>query len=364
LQKFKDKEVAMSGSATDSPQTEAAPAASHPDEIASSEAGSSEDQDLLDAYSRAVVSAVEKVSPAVVHIIAQPGEVGNLLRRRFRGPPMWTGSGFIFTPDGFILTNSHVVRGAKEIAVTLPDGTKFQARVAGDDPHTDLAVLRIDGSGLPYALFGNSDALKVGQLVVAIGNPYGLQCTITSGVVSGRGRSLRAGSGRLIEDVIQTDLNPGNSGGPLVTSRGEVIGVNTAMVMPAQGLCFAIPSKMATFVASRLVRDGKIRRSYIGVSGQNAPIPRKAAVAVGIDRETGVLVVSVEEGSPAQASGLAGGDFILAMDGKPIASVDDLHRILTEEKIRTPSVLTVLRRSGKADVTVVPEELGGKDQQN
>jgi len=358
----------MSASIIDSPQTETAKPAPAIDQGEKAEdAQNVSDENLLDAYSRAVISAVEKVSPAVVHIMSQPGGNAGMFRR-FRGqwPPMWTGSGFVFTPDGFILTNSHVVHHAKEIFATLPDGTKFSARVAGDDPHTDLAVLRIDGSGLPCAKFGDSDALKVGQLVVAIGNPYGLQCTITSGVVSGRGRSLRAGSGRLIEDIIQTDaaLNPGNSGGPLVSSRGEVIGVNTAMVMPAQGLCFAIPSKMATFVASRLVRDGKIRRSYIGVSGQNAPIPRKAAVALGIGRETGVLVVSVEEGSPAQAAGLGGGDFILEMDGKPIATVDDLHRILTEEKINASSVLTVLRRSGKAEVTIVPEELGGKDQQN
>jgi S1-C subfamily serine protease len=352
-------------SVTDSPHKEVIDIASAVSRDKEESENSSDDA-LLDAYSRAVISAVEKVSPAVVNIISQPGEVGNMLRRRFRGPGMWTGSGFVFTPDGFILTNSHVVHNAKSIGVTLQDGSQFQARVAGDDPHTDLAVLQIDGAGLPYAPFGDSDALRVGQLVVAIGNPYGLQCTITSGVVSGRGRSLRAGSGRLIEDIIQTDaaLNPGNSGGPLVTPRGEVIGVNTAMILPAQGLCFAIPSKMATFVASRLVRDGKIRRSYIGVSGQNAPIPRKAAVALGIERESGVLVVSVEEGSPAQASGLAGGDFILSMDGKPIASVDDLHRILTEEKIQTPSVLTVLRRTGKADITIVPEELGGKEQEN
>jgi len=349
----------MSGSTSDSPQTEAAPAATHPEEPVSS------DEELLDAYSKAVISAVEKVSPSVVNIVAQP-DGGGGLRRRFRGQAMWTGSGFIFTPDGFILTNSHVVHGTKSIGVTLQDGSQFQARVAGDDPHTDLAVLQIDGAGLPYAPFGNSDSLRVGQLVVAIGNPFGLQCTITSGVVSGRGRSLRAGSGRLIEDIIQTDaaLNPGNSGGPLVTSRGEVIGVNTAMVMPAQGLCFAIPSKIATFVASRLVRDGKIRRSYIGVVGQNAPIPRKAALSLDTKRETGVLVVSVEDGSPAKASGLAGGDIILEMDGKAIAPVDDLHRILTEEKINATSVLSVLRRAEKIQITVVPDELGGKEQKN
>ncbi len=351
----------MTTTTTQSSDQDVKPAVIHLEEPASSE-----NETLLDAYSRAVISAVEKVSPAVVNIISQPGEVGNMLRRRFRGPGMWTGSGFVFTPDGFILTNSHVVHNAKSIGVTLQDGSQFQARVAGDDPHTDLAVLQIDGAGLPYAPFGDSDSLRVGQLVVAIGNPYGLQCTITSGVVSGRGRSLRAGSGRLIEDIIQTDaaLNPGNSGGPLVTPRGEVVGVNTAMILPAQGLCFAIPSKIATFVASRLVRDGKIRRSYIGVVGQNAPIPRKAAIALGIERETGVLVVSVEDGSPAQASGLIGGEIILEMDGKVIASVDDLHRILTEEKIRSSSVLTVLKRTGKAEITIVPDELGGKEQKN
>jgi len=349
----------MTTTTTELSEKEVTPAASHPEEP-----GSSENEDLLDAYSRAVISAVEKVSPSVVNIIAQPE--GGGLRRRFRGQGLWTGSGFIFTPDGFILTNSHVVHSTKSIGVTLQDGSQFSARVAGDDPHTDLAVLQIDGAGLPYAPFGNSDAVKVGQLVVAIGNPYGLQCTITSGVVSGRGRSLRAGSGRLIEDIIQTDaaLNPGNSGGPLVTSRGEVIGVNTAMVMPAQGLCFAIPSKIATFVASRLVRDGKIRRSYIGVVGQNAPIPRKIALSVGIERETGVLVVSVEDGSPAKASGLTGGDIILEMDGRAIASVDDLHRILTEEMINATSVLSVLRRAEKIPVTIIPDELGGKEQKN
>jgi S1-C subfamily serine protease len=336
------------------------PAISHPEEPVSSP-----DEDLLDAYSRAVISAVEKVSPSVVNIVAQPDGSGGL-RRRFRGQGVWTGSGFIFTPDGFILTNSHVVHSTKSIGVTLQDGSQFQARVAGDDPHTDLAVLQIAGAGLPYAPFGDSNSLRVGQLVVAIGNPYGLQCTITSGVVSGRGRSLRAGSGRLIEDIIQTDaaLNPGNSGGPLVTSRGEVIGVNTAMVMPAQGLCFAIPSKIAAFVASRLVRDGKIRRSYIGVVGQNAPIPRKAALSLGIGRETGVLVVSVEDRSPAKASGLTGGDIILEIDGRAITSVDDLHRILTEEKINISSVLSVLRRAEKIQITIVPDELVGKEQKN
>jgi S1-C subfamily serine protease len=349
----------MTTTTTEASDNDVKPAISHPEEPVSSP-----DEALLDAYSRAVISAVEKVSPSVVNIVAQPDSGG--LRRRFRGQGLWTGSGFIFTPDGFILTNSHVVHGTKSIGVTLQDGSQFQARVAGDDPHTDLAVLQIDGAGLPYAPFGNSDSLRVGQLVVAIGNPYGLQCTITSGVVSGRGRSLRADSGRLIEDIIQTDaaLNPGNSGGPLVTSRGEVIGVNTAMVMPAQGLCFAIPSKIATFVASRLVRDGKIRRSYIGVVGQNAPIPRKAVLSLDTKRETGVLVVSVEDGSPAKASGLTGGDIILEMDGKAIASVDDLHRILTEEKIKSTSVLTILRRTGKVDITIVPDELGGKEQKN
>jgi S1-C subfamily serine protease len=356
----------MSGSVTGAPSREGIDAAPAVSQDKNQDIGKS-DHDLLDAYSKAVISAVEKVSPSVVNIIARPPE-GSVLRRRFRGGqvPVWTGSGFIFTPDGFILTNSHVVHNAKSIGVTLQDGSKFEARVAGDDPHTDLAVIRIDGSGLPYALFGNSDALRAGQLVIAIGNPYGLQCTITSGVVSGRGRTLRAGSGRLIEDVIQTDaaLNPGNSGGPLVTSRGEVVGVNTAMILPAQGLCFAIPSKIATFVASRLVRDGKIRRSYIGVVGQNAALPRKAAVALGIDRETAVLVVSVEDGSPAQASGLAAGDYILAMDARPVTSVDDLHRFLTEEKIHSSSVLSVLRRTGKTEIPIVPCELGGRDRQN
>ena len=319
------------------------------------------DSNPLDAYSQIVSGVAERLTPKVASLRVPRGGPG---AGYGRGESL--GSGVVFTGDGFLLTNAHVVGKSTGGTAEFSDGTSAPFRVVGADPLSDLAVLRANGPTPEPAKLGEADALKVGQLVVAIGNPYGLQCTITSGVVSARGRTLRAGSGRLIEDVIQTDaaLNPGNSGGPLVTSRGEVVGVNTAMILPAQGLCFAIPSKIATFVASRLVRDGKIRRSYIGVVGQNAALPRKAAVALGVERETAVLVVSVEDGSPAQASGLAPGDYILAMDDRPVASVDDLHRILTEEKINIPTVLSVLRRTGKTDVTVVPCELAGDGQKN
>lgn len=317
------------------------------------------EDDLLDVYSRAVIRAAEKVSPSVVNIDVHQRLRGRRgtdprLPREVRG----NGSGFIFTPDGFILTNSHVVHNATQIEVTLPDGRRFQANLVGDDPETDLAVVRIDAPSLVPASLGNSESIRVGQLVIAIGNPYGFQCTVTAGVVSALGRSLRSTSGRLIDNIIQTDaaLNPGNSGGPLVTARGDVIGVNTAVILPAQGICFAIAINTAKFVASRLIKDGKITRSYIGVGGQNVPLHRRTVRLHNLPVESGVLVVSIEQNSPAERAGLLEGDLIVGFAGQPIAGIDDLHRLLTEERVGVRSPLTILRHSEKRVFDIVPEE--------
>ena len=311
---------------------------------------------LLDAYSQAVTRAVERVSPSVVNI-----EVHQSLRTRRSAEPQERrggGSGFIFTPDGLILTNSHVVHDAAGIEVTVADGRKLPARTIGDDPATDLAVIQIDGSGLVAAALGDSQALRVGQLVMAIGSPYGFQSTVTAGVVSALGRSLRSYSGRLIEDVIQTDasLNPGNSGGPLVASDGGVVGVNTATILPAQGICFAIGINTAKFVASRLLRDGRIRRSYIGVSAQTAPIHRRLVRYYDLPKETGVIVLAAEPNSPAQRAGLREGDVIVALDDQPVAGVDDLHRVLSDVKTGARSELTVLRGTDRLHIGITPEE--------
>jgi S1-C subfamily serine protease len=317
------------------------------------------DQELLDAYSRAVITAAERVSPSVVYIeVQQP--TGN---RRANDPRMprearGSGSGFIFTPDGFILTNSHVVHGSTRIEVTVADGSKYQAELIGDDPDTDLAVIRINAPNLMPAQLGESQKVRVGQLVLAIGNPYGFQYSVTAGVVSALGRSLRARSGRLMDAVIQTDaaLNPGNSGGPLVNSRGEVIGVNTAMILPAQGICFATSIDTAKFVASRLIRDGKVSRSYIGLAGQNVPLPRRIVRFYNLEVENGILVVSFEENSPGQKAGLREGDIIVGFDDRAIAGIDDLHKLLTEERIGHKSSLVVIRGTQKLDLAVTPEE--------
>jgi S1-C subfamily serine protease len=318
---------------------------------------------LLDAYSRAVIDVAEAVSPSVVKIEAElaprPG------RPRRPGPPppgdeapVGSGSGFVFTPDGYILTNSHVVHGARRLAVYLSDGQKLPAALVGDDPHTDLAVIHVSAPTLVPARLGNSEDLRVGQLVVAIGNPYGFDCTVTAGVVSALGRSLRSQSGRLIDDVIQTDaaLNPGNSGGPLVNTRGEVIGVNTAMIRPAQGICFAVAMRTASFVVSRLLHDGRIRRSYIGVGGQDIPLLRRVVRFFDLPDDSGVMVVSVEPGSPAAAAGLRDGDIIVRFGDRPIATIDHLHRLLTEDQVGQPQVLTVLRGPERLVKTVVPTE--------
>jgi S1-C subfamily serine protease len=302
------------------------------------------DDELLDAYSRAVIRAVETVGPAVAKLETERGG----------------GSGVVFTPDGLILTNSHVVSRSKSVQATLPDGRSMQADVVGRDPHSDLAVVRVsaDGGALPWASFGDSRGVRVGQIAIAIGNPYGFHHSVTAGVVSALGRSLRAQSGRLMDDIIQTDaaLNPGNSGGPLVTTRGEIIGINTAMIQSAQGLCFAIASNTARFVASRLIRDGRVRRSYIGVAGQTIPIRRALARALQLAVSSGVLIVSVENGSPAAHGGLRDGDVILACAGEPVTAVDDLHRHLTEDRIAVPTSITILRNGERRQVTVVPSE--------
>ena len=310
-----------------------------------------DDGALLDAYSRAVVDVVETVGPAVVNI--ESHRAGGK-----RGERGGTGSGFLFTPDGLILTNSHVVHGAGHLEVTIQDGRHLEATPVGDDPDTDLAVIRVPGGDLPVATLGDSSALKVGQLVVAIGNPLGFHATVTAGVLSALGRSLRSNSGRLMDGILQTDaaLNPGNSGGPLANSRGEVIGVNTAVILPAQGLCFAIPSNTARWVASRLLKDGRIRRGFLGVGGQSAKLQRRSIVEHQLGGDGGFLVLSIEPGSPAKAAGLEEGDILVALDGRPIAGVDDLHRLLTEHEIGRRTSLTLLRRGKKLEIGVTPAE--------
>jgi S1-C subfamily serine protease len=317
------------------------------------------DGELLDAYSRAVIDAAEKVSPSVVNIDVGHGPQGPQGVQMRRQPEIrGSGSGFIFTPDGFIMTNSHVVHGANRIEVTLSDGRRFQADLVGDDPDTDIAVVRIHAPSLVPAPLGDSQAIRVGQVVIAIGNPYGFQCTVTAGVVSALGRSLRSRSGRLIDNVIQTDaaLNPGNSGGPLVTSRGDVIGVNTAVILPAQGLCFAVAINTATFVAGRLIKDGRVRRGYIGVAGQNVTLPRRLTRFHNLPVEGGMLVASVDPGTPAQRAGLLEGDVIVGYNDHAIGSSDDLLRQLAETQLGVRARLTVIRRAEKLVLEITPEE--------
>jgi S1-C subfamily serine protease len=316
------------------------------------------DAPLLDAYSEAVVRATEKVSPAVVNL-----EVRKPFRGRRGGHHGWgeargNGSGFIFTPDGFILTNSHVVHRAGHVEVTLADGRKYPGQVIGDDPETDLAVVRIDAPDLKPVALGDSQAVRPGQLAIAIGNPYGFQLTVTAGVVSALGRSLRARSGRLIDNVIQTDaaLNPGNSGGPLVNSRGEVIGVNTAIILPAQGICFALAVNTAKLVAGQLIKEGKVRRGYLGLAGQNVPLQRSLVRFFNLPVESGLLVVSVEPNGPAQRAGLQDGDVIIGFADQDVPEIDTLHRLLTQKELGTPTTVTVIRYPQKLVLAIVPEE--------
>jgi S1-C subfamily serine protease len=312
-----------------------------------------DDSVLLDAYSSAVVSACERVGPAVVKIdVEQKASSGA------RGKQAGSGSGFLFTPDGFVLTNSHVVTGASKIEVLSQDGGRYAADLVGNDPDTDLAVLRIDRPSVSAAPLGSSGALKVGQMAIAIGNPLGFHTTVTAGVISALGRSLRAQSGRLMDDVIQTDaaLNPGNSGGPLVSSRGEVIGVNTATIMGAQGLCFAIAVDTAKFIAGRLIRDGRIRRSYVGLAGQTVQLRREIAKFYELENTHGVLVLSMDEKSPARGAGLTEGDIIIGFAGHKVEGIDDLHRLLTEERVGTRHPVTVIRGNSRLDLGIIPLE--------
>jgi S1-C subfamily serine protease len=302
----------------------------------------------LEAYSQAVTGAAERVSPSVVKIEARSE------KRREGG----TGSGFIFTPDGFILTNSHVVQPGGQLRVTLSDGRRLEGSLAGDDPATDLAVLRISADDLTPAELGDSRALKVGNLAIAIGNPFGFSCTVTAGVVSALGRSLRSVTGRLMDDIIQTDaaLNPGNSGGPLVNSRGEVIGVNTATILPAQGICFAIAVNTARFVAVRLIRDGRLRRAYLGIGGQTVPLPRKVVRFHALASGHGVLVLSVEPGGAGEKAGLREGDVIINLGDEIVAGVDDLQRLLTESRVGTMTPVRLLRGSELISLNATPLE--------
>jgi len=318
------------------------------------------DEQLLDAYSQAVVHAAEKVSPSVVKI-----EARKQMRQKGNGREGGgSGSGFIISPDGLVLTNSHVVHGADRLGVILNDGRQPDATLLGEDPETDLAVLRIYAPNLTPSPLGESKNIRVGQLAIAIGNPYGFECTVTAGVVSALGRSFRSRSGRLMDNIIQTDaaLNPGNSGGPLINSKGEVIGVNTAVILPAQGICFAIAIDTAKYVAGWLIKDGKIRRSYIGVGGQNVKLHRRLVRYHHLPVESGLLVFSVEPMSPADRAGLRDGDIIVGFNDHPISSVDDLHKELSEQVIGLKCALTILRHTEKLQLEIVPEESQARAQ--
>ena len=305
------------------------------------------DQILLDDYSKTIAAVVNRIAPSVVNISVLSGERGQ-----------GGGSGFIIARDGFILTNSHVVRGAREIEVTLHDTRVYPAQLIGTDPETDLAVIRIDAPDVQHARLADSSKISVGQIAVAVGSPYGFQQTVTAGIVSALGRSMRAESGRLMDEIIQTDaaLNPGNSGGPLLNSAGEVIGVNTAVILPAQGICFAIASNTAKFVAGWLIKDGRIRRSSIGIAGQNVPLHPRVVRFHKLPADRGVLVMEVEPGSPAAIAGLKQGDTIVGFKGQPIATVDDLQKHLIASEIGVPSPLMFLRGTEKLFCMVVPCE--------
>jgi S1-C subfamily serine protease len=304
------------------------------------------DTELLDSYSTSVTSAVRRIRPAVVHIGVRRG-----------GGPAGSGSGFVITPDGYVVTNSHVVSKAAELSVSLPDGRETAATLVGDDPDTDLAVIRLGAQVDDWCVLGDSGKVEVGQVAIAIGSPYGFQHTVTSGIVSALGRSMRSQAGRLIDDVIQTDaaLNPGNSGGPLVDSKGEVIGVNTAVILPAQGICFAIGANTARLVAGWLITEGRVRRARIGVAGENVPISRRYVRHFGLERESGVRVVQLERGGPAESAGLKEGDLLIGLGEETIGGVDDLHRLLTGHGAERDTVLKVIRRTKRLDLAIRPQ---------
>ena len=314
------------------------------------------DGELLDAYSKAVVAAAERVGPAVVRVDVRHAVAVRTRRGVSEREMGGHGSGFIFTPDGFVLTNSHVVNDARLVRVEIPDGRSVAAEVIGEDPDTDVAVLRIPAGGLVWAELGDSSTLRVGQLAIAIGNPLGFQSTVTAGVVSALGRSFRSTTGRLIDDVVQTDaaLNPGSSGGPLVNSHGQVIGVNTAVILPAQGICLAVGINTVKVVAAKLIRDGRVHRGYIGIAGQNIALEPAAARALGMPGG-GVLVLQVESDSPAARGGVRAGDVVIGLDGNAITGIDDLHRVLTDDRIGREVLLELLRDRTKTVVTVKPE---------
>jgi S1-C subfamily serine protease len=313
-----------------------------------------DDDELLDSYSQTVSKVVEKVHPTVVNIRTQR----TLERANKKMDSGGSGSGFVIAPDGYILTNSHVIHGADKIEVSLADGRTVSASLIGEDPETDLAVIRVHADDLVHVSLGDSQSVRVGQIAIAIGSPYGFQQTVTAGVVSALGRSMRSQSGRLIDNIIQTDaaLNPGNSGGPLVNSRGEVIGVNTAIILPAQGICFAIASNTARFVAAWLIKEGRIRRSWIGVAGQNVPIHPRVVRFHKLPTYHGVLVAGLEPGSPSQRAGLKEGDVIVTFNGSVVSQIDELHRHLVADAIGIPAPMTVIRHTEKLELTVVPEE--------
>ena len=323
-------------------------------------------RELLDAYSATVTAVVENVSPSVVKIDV----THHSIRRRGFGqhrreenensrPVTGSGSGVIFTPDGFVLTNSHVIHDAASINVIFADGRELKGELIGEDPFTDLAVVRINGQDLPVAKLGDSQAIRIGQLVIALGNPFGFQATVTAGVVSALGRSLRVDGGRLIDNVIQTDaaLNPGNSGGPLVNSRSEVIGINTALIPWAQGICFSIPVNTAKNIAGQLMKEGRVTRAFLGIAGQVLDISRAATRAHSLTGSRGVMIAHVERGGSADHAGLLVGDVIVEMNGHRVESIDDLHRLLTKDVIGKETGLTVLRLEKKLFVNIVPKEL-------
>ncbi|HZU34767.1 MAG TPA: trypsin-like peptidase domain-containing protein [Gemmataceae bacterium] len=304
------------------------------------------EQEALDAFSQVVIHAAEVMGPAVVNLRVGKGRRGG------------SGSGILFTPDGFLLTNHHVAQGQPRLRVRLSDGRDLPGRLVGSDPWTDLAIVQADGSGLPFAAFGDSSKLRVGQLVVAIGSPFGFDSTVTAGVVSALGRTLRSITGHLVDNVIQTDaaLNPGNSGGPLVDSRGRVIGINTAVIMPAQGICFAIPINMAKHILPQLMQHGRVVRGYLGLHGQNVPIPRHLQRLFDLTQSAGVDVAAIEPDGPADQAGVQEGDIILSLGDQPATSIDDLHKRLTELPVGVPSSIVLLRGERRLQRFVVPTD--------